>query len=95
MRFFKQELSRVDTYYVLLMNEHAMVVCWDDGERWRATLSGVRSNGALVESTGRTPREALRRLEAKTITAIKLFVSTFAAAFREAGLFVRKALLTK
>jgi hypothetical protein len=91
MVFFKRQLSRIDTYYVLLFNEHAMVTCWEDAEgRWRAGLSGARANGSLVTASGRTPREALRKLEKKTIKAIQTFVSTFAVALREAGVFFKK-----
>ena len=95
MVFFKQPLSRLDTYYVLLFNEDAMVMCWDDGERWRASLMGAKTNGTIVSATGRTPREALRRLEQKTLVAIRGFVSTFALVFREAGLLFKKALTGK
>lgn len=95
MHFFKRPLSRLDTYYILLVDKNAMVMCWDDGKCWRATLSGARTSGSLVSTTGRTPREALRKLEKKTIKAVKAFVSTFALVFREMGTHFRKLINAK
>jgi len=96
MHFFKHPLSRLDTYYVLLLNKDAMVTCWEDAEgRWRAGLSGARSDGQIVTATGRTPREALRVLEKKTLKAIGAFVSTFSSILRAAGIYWRTSILGK
>ncbi len=95
MHFFKRPLRRLDSYYILVFNESAMAICWEDGEYWRASLIGSQTNGAIVSTLGRTPREALRKLEKKTLKAVKAFVSTFALVFREMGAHFKKSISAK
>jgi hypothetical protein len=95
MHFFKRPLTRLDTYYVLVLDKNAMVMCWDDGLRWRARIQGPALNGTIVSATGKTPRAALWKLERRSVTAAKALVKTFALVMREITPFVRKLTLVK
>jgi len=94
MHFFKRQLTRLDTYYILIMNKNAVVVCFQDGDYWVAHMN-ISAHGSLCVARGRTPREALRKLEKKTTRAVQAFVSTFASVFREVGLHFKKAFSSK
>ena len=92
MHFFKRPLTRGFTrsWYQLTLDKHAQVICWDAGHCWRAKIIGTSPSNALVTTEGGTPREALRKLERKTMASVKALVKTFAIVFRALGAFKAK-----
>lgn len=94
MHFFGKQLVYNGSYYHWNLDKNAMVICWDDGKRWSAKLAGSSLTSSWVVATGKTPREALRKLERKTLSTIRQLVKTFAVAFRELGNSLLKLIQT-
>jgi len=100
LKFFGRELESTGSHWQLSMDKHVTVVVWsglapsrskkwgDDPPHlwyWHAKIVGVKPGNDFIVVRGRSPAEALRKLEKATLQAIRDFVRVFAVAIRQVG----------
>lgn len=95
--FFGRELANTGSHWQLSMDKHVTVIVWsalapsrskkwgDDPPHlwyWHAKIVGVKPGNDFIVVRGRSPADALRKLEKATQQAIRDFVRVFTVAFR-------------
>lgn len=101
LQFFGRHLAFNGSHFHLSMSRSVTVICWealsqpkrskkhgDDPPHlwyWHAKIVGVAPDNEFIVVRGRTPWEAMRKLEKATLKAIREFVRVFAVACRQIG----------
>ncbi len=97
--FYGRPLVPMGFMWSLSLGKGATVICWSayaqpkrlktglepSKRMWLAKIVGSQPGCDIIVVRGRTPNEALRKLEKATILMVRDFVRIFAGVFRQVG----------